>query len=119
MPSNLDNIGITNAGNAAVFALSARGYVRNITGTTYSLLPSDIGKYLRFTAAGAVTVTVPQDPTLGGFPVSGEVIIESAGAGGVTITAGGTAVIHGVTAALAQYGVRRLRKVAANLYTGY
>lgn len=74
-----------------------------VTGTTYDVLAADVGSYLRFTDAGAKTVTVQDDATEA-LPDNGEWHIRNAGAGdltlvedaGVTINppAGGTLVLE-------------------------
>jgi len=119
MPSGLDNLGITNAAMAGVSAMVSRGPLTNITATAYTIGAKDNGKYLRFTAAGAVTATINQDSAGGAMPMGAELTVEAGGAGGTTITAGTGVTFHGVTGVSAQYAVKRVRKVSANTYTLY
>jgi hypothetical protein len=116
--ANLANLGITNRAMLAVFNMAVGGLPANVAATAYTLLPGDSGKYLSFTATGAVTVTVPPDTPTSSFPVNGITTLQ-AGAGGVTIAAGPGVTINGDTAALTADQVRRLRKTGANTYTAY
>lgn len=118
MPANIDNLGISGAAMAAVFDRAALPNLTPNTSTAYTIKPSDNGKYLRFTAAGAVIATVAQDSS-GAIANGGEIVVEAGGAGGTTITAGSGVTFHGASGVLAQYAVRRVRKVAANTYTLY
>jgi len=104
---------------AAVNAMAARGPLTPITTTSYNISNKDVGKYLRFTAAGAVVATVRQDSVGGALTVGSEITVEAGGAGGTTVTAGTGVTFHGVSGALAQYAVCRVRKTAANTYTLY
>jgi hypothetical protein len=58
------------------------GFVNNQVGASYTILPSDFGKLVIFTNAGAVTVTI--DPST--IPSNFFCGIASFGAGGLTIT---------------------------------
>jgi len=99
-------------------AQSARGVgpIKTITGTTYTLTPSDIGRYLRFTNSGAVTFTIPANVDAP-LPVEVNFNIIQAGAGQVTITAAGGVTLNsagGLLATAAQFAVATLVKVAAD-----
>lgn len=58
--------------------------IKTVTTTTYTLLAADRGKWIRFTNAGAVTVTV--DDAV--HSIADEITIEQAGAGGITVAGG-------------------------------
>jgi hypothetical protein len=88
------------------------------TGTAYTLVESDIGKYVTMTNAGASTFTVPQDSDAS-FPIGALVTMHQLGAGQVTVTAGtgATLRVSGLTAkARAQYSVLVVQKIAANTW---
>ena len=81
---------VNDAGTALEFASGTPGGVCDfsgvtITGTTYNLADTDAGKYLRFTSASSVLVTVPLDSTAT-FTQWGVVTMFQAGDGVVTIT---------------------------------
>lgn len=59
------------------------------TGTTYTLLSSDVNKLVRSSNAGAVTVTVPN----GVFTTGQQVHLQATGAGQVTVASDGTTTI--------------------------
>jgi hypothetical protein len=116
--ANLANLGITNRAMLAVFNMAVSGLPVSVAATAYTLQPSDAGKFLDFSATGAVTVTVPPDTPTSSFPLNGVTTLE-AGAGGVTIAAGSGVTIVGNTAALTAEQVRHLRKTGPNAYTAY
>lgn len=67
-----------------------------VTGTTYTLLASDIGKTLCFTSSSAVTITV--DAAL---PVGFHCLIVQEGAGVVSLARASTDTLNGATANIA------------------
>lgn len=64
--------------------------------TSRTLTDDDYFRYLRFTAAGAVTVTIPTDAAEGGH-LGTTVWIHSAGAGGVTVQGDTGVTVNGTT----------------------
>lgn len=56
------------------------------TGTTYAIQDSDRGKFLTFTNAGAIAVSIAQAGTAGAFASGWYCDVLTAGAGTVTIT---------------------------------
>src|SRR5688572_26357129 len=64
--------------------LYARGSVTTQAGTSYTAGLADAENYIRFTAATAVTFTVPNDSTVN-FPLYTIVSYEQAGTGVVTV----------------------------------
>ena len=64
----------------------------NVTGTTYTISNDDNGKYLRFTSASSVLVTVPLNATVD-FAQWGVVTMIQAGDGVVTVTGETTGVV--------------------------
>lgn len=61
------------------------GGVNAQTGTTYTVVPADMGKLITFTNAGAVAVTLPQAGTTG-FEAAREFCVLDLGAGSATVT---------------------------------
>src|SRR5688572_10806492 len=64
------------------------GGVSSQSGTSYTAVLSDARKLLRFTNAGAVTFTIPPNASAA-FQVGDTISFEQAGAGTVTVAAGG------------------------------
>lgn len=65
-----------------------------VTGTAYVLQTSDAGQYLQFTAATAVTVTVPTNATVPFAPGS-VIVMEQYGAGQITLVNSAGVVLNG------------------------
>lgn len=83
------------------------------SGTTYTFALTDANSIVEFTAAGAVTATVPPAASVA-WPApsaTSSTIIQvyAAGAGGLTVAAGAGVTIRNNTAALTQYGEVSLR----------
>lgn len=101
------------AGGAAAPEVSnALTISTNPTATAYTLALADAYAYLRFTDAGALTVTVPTNAAVA-FEIGTVIEVYAAGAGGVTI-AGDTGVTVNGAGALSQYGAASLTKVGAD-----
>ena len=85
--------------------------------TSITLDTGDEGRYIRCTAASAVTVTVPS----GKFQADDEIIIEQAGTGQVEIAAGGGVTINNSSAntkkTAEQFAVIALKCTATNVFT--
>lgn len=87
------------------------------SGTAYTFGFGD--DYVQFTAAGAVTATVPPTSTTA-FAIGTEITLEQNGAGQVTVVAGSGVTLRsagGKVASSAQYAVATLLKVAVNTWT--
>ena len=63
------------------------------TGTSYTLVAGDATKYLRFTNASAVTVTVPENSSVA-FAIGTEICIRQVGAGKVTLAGAGSVTVN-------------------------
>ena len=91
--------------------------VSSNAGTTITLNTGDEGTYIRCTASTAVTITIPADK----FQVDDEIIIEQAGTGQVTISAGTSVTLNNSAANTAKtaerYSVVGLKCVASNTFT--
>lgn len=90
--------------------------VETVAGTAYNLLAADAGKYLRFIAATAKTVTVRADATEA-LPASGEWHIRNAGATDLTLTEDVGVTIYppnGGTLVVPEGGTVTLKRVAAD-----
>ena len=85
--------------------------------TSITLDTGDEGRYIRCTAASAVTVTVPS----GKFQADDEIIIEQAGTGQVEIAAGGGVTINNSSAntkkTAEQFAVIALKCTATDVFT--
>ena len=86
------------------------------TGTTYTLVLTDVAKVVSLTNASAITLTVP--PNSGGgavaFPVGTQILLYQGGAGQVSVTSTDTIRTQGgKTKMNGQYSVAGLLKVAA------
>lgn len=88
-----------------------------IAGATYTLLATDANKYLRCTAAGGCTVTVPTNASAA-IQVNAEYTFRQAAAGAITFAAEGGAVLNGVAGlgfdTAGQGSVAVLKKIATD-----
>lgn len=85
----------------------------------YTIAVVDANTYLRFTAAGAVTLTIPTNVTAA-IPIASVIAIEQAGTGVVTVAGAGGVTVNcrgGVTATAGQYAVMQLKKVDTDVWT--
>lgn len=92
--------------------------INDQTGTTYTFVYSDKGKYHRFTNAFAITVTVPANASVP-YPIGTRLEAIQGGAGEVTFAAAGGVTINSVSSwkdAVAQYSAMVLTKVATNTW---
>jgi hypothetical protein len=90
--------------------------VTTISGAAHTAALADVDGYLRFTNAGAVTLTIPANADAA-FPVGAELHLVQAGAGTVTIApaSGVTVNSHGGDLSLAgPHAAATVKKVAAN-----
>jgi hypothetical protein len=82
-------------------ANSQNAGIRNVTGTTDTILATDMGKLVTYNNAGAVAVTLPAATTTG-FGAFTRFHILNIGAGTVTVTPTTSTVNGGATKAYAQ-----------------
>ncbi len=84
----------------------------------YTLAPTDVGNYIRMTAAGAKTVSIDLEATTA-LPADGEWHIRNVGAGDCTITPVVGVTVnapYGGTLIVAQNGTVTIKRVAANTF---
>lgn len=85
-------------------------------GTTYTLVLADAGTAIEFTAASAITLTVPPNSTVA-FPVGTVIELLQYGTGTLTVAPGAGVTIRsadGLLSARTQYSTLSLRKRATN-----
>ncbi|GEM_PF-3546682 len=87
------------------------------TGTSYTLVATDAGKFLTFTNTAAVTVTVPTNASVA-FPVGTRIYMSQLGTGQVTISPAGGVTVNAVPGRniAAQFGGAELVKYAADTW---
>ena len=88
--------------------------VASSSSTSYTLASGDAGKYIRFTATTAVTVTIPS----GTFSTGTEFMFEQNNTGQVTVSAGSGVTLRNSASFLAKtserYSIIGLKCVASN-----
>lgn len=81
------------------------------TGTSYTLVLTDVAKVISLTNAAAITLTVPTNASVA-FPVGTQILLYQGGAGQVTVTSSATIRSQGSKLKITgQYGVAGLLKV--------
>ncbi len=102
---------------AAELVARALGDLRpaNAQTTDYTLVLADAGKSVDLNAATAKNVTVPPNASVA-FPIGALVEVAQAGAGAVTLVAGGGVTITGDTVTPGEGGSLLLRKTATNTW---
>lgn len=119
LPTQLGNNGkyLQTDGSSATWqaAVSTLNITFNAqTGTTYTLLSTDLNKLVTLSNANPITVTVPN----GVFTTGQQINLQQLGAGQVTVASDGTTVITGTGTALrAQYSAATLVCTSANNFT--
>ena len=119
LPSQTGNSGkyLTTNGTAASWgaAVSTLDITFNAqTGTSYTLLSSDVNKLVTLSNASTVTVTVPN----GVFTTGQQINLQRLGAGAVNVASDGTTVITGTGTGLrAQYSAATLICTSSNNFT--
>lgn len=101
-------------GTSSTVGTTTEASVKEISGTSYTLLEGDSGKVLYFTSGSAVTVTVPS-----GLPVGFNVALIQSGAGTVTVAAGGGTTVNSMDALVeiaGQHGAVSLISLSANVF---
>ena len=84
--------------DAVTKAFLSAGYyshlaINNQTGTTYTLVLADDGKYVRLNNGSAITMTVPANSAVA-FPIGTQIAIRQVGAGQVTLAAAGGVTVN-------------------------
>jgi len=89
------------------------------TGTSYTLVLTDVAKVISLTNAAAITLTVPTNASVD-FPVGTQILLYQGGAGQVTISSSATIRSQGSKLKInGQYGVAGLLKVATDEWVAF
>ena len=91
------------------------------TGTSYTLVLTDVAKVVSLSNAAAITLTVPPDSSVA-FPVGTQMLFYQGGAGQVTLTAGAGVTIRSSGAKLklvGQYAVAGIIKLATDEWVAF
>jgi len=91
------------------------------TGTSYTLVLTDVAKVVSLTNAAAITLTVPENSSVA-FPVGTQILLYQGGAGQVTISPAGAVTIRSQGTKLklfGQYAVGGLLKVATDEWVAF
>ena len=89
------------------------------TGTSYTLVLTDVAKVISLTNAAAITLTVPTNASVA-FPVGTQILLYQGGAGQVTISSSATIRSQGSKLKLTgQYAVAGLIKVATDEWVAF
>jgi hypothetical protein len=89
------------------------------TGTSYTLVLTDVAKVISLTNASAITLTVPTNASVA-FPIGTQILLYQGGAGQVTISSSATIRSQGSKLKLyAQYAVGGLLKVATDEWVAF
>jgi len=96
----------------------AFGTINAQTGTTYTLVLTDVAKVVTLANSSAITLTVPPESSVA-WPAGTTIVLAQLGAGTVTIAAGAGVTINSADGALdigAQYGAVTLLKTGTNTW---
>jgi hypothetical protein len=91
------------------------------TGTSYTLVLTDVAKVVSLTNAAAITLTVPENSSVA-FPIGTQILLYQGGAGQVTISPAGSVTIRSQGTKLkvfGQYAVAGLLKVATDEWVAF
>ena len=101
---------ITDGVNDIVF-----GQFNAQTGTTYTLVLTDVAKVISLTNASAITLTIPTNASVA-FPTGTQILLYQGGAGQVTVSGAGVTIRAqgNKTKMTAQYAVAGLLKVGTD-----
>lgn len=105
------NVNTTNEGvNDLAF-----GQFNAQTGTSYTLVLSDVAKVISLTNAAAITLTIPTNASVA-FPIGTQILLYQGGAGQVTVSGAGVTIrSQGTRTKLSgQYAVGGLLKLATD-----
>jgi hypothetical protein len=97
----------------------AFGILNAQTGTTYTLVLTDVAKVITLTNGSAITLTVPTNASVA-FPIGTQILLYQGGAGNVTISSSATLRSEGNKLKLnAQYAIAGLLKIATDEWIVY
>ena len=88
------------------------------TGTSYTLVLTDVAKIVTLNNGSAITLTVPPESSVA-WPAGTTIVLAALGAGVVTVAAGSGVTINSANGALeigAQYGAATLTKYATDTW---
>jgi len=89
------------------------------TGTSYTLVLTDVAKVISLTNAAAITLTIPTNASVA-FPLGTQILLYQGGAGQVTISSSATIRSEGSKLKIAgQYGVAGLLKVGTDEWVAF
>ena len=89
------------------------------TGTSYTLVLTDVAKVISLTNAAAITLTVPTNASVA-FPVGTQILLYQGGAGQVTISSSATINSQGSKLKInGQYAVAGLIKIATDEWVAF
>jgi len=89
------------------------------TGTSYTLVLTDVAKVISLTNAAAITLTVPANASVA-FPVGTQILLYQGGAGQVTISSSATIRSEGSKLKMfGQYAVAGLLKVGTDEWVAF
>ena len=89
------------------------------TGTSYTLVLTDVAKVISLTNAAAITLTVPTNASVA-FPIGTQILLYQGGAGQVTISSSATIRSEGTKLKLfGQYAVGGLLKVDTDEWVAF
>ena len=89
------------------------------TGTSYTLVLTDVAKVISLTNAAAITLTVPTNASVA-FPVGTQILLYQGGAGQVTVSSSATIRSQGTKLKInGQYGVAGLLKIATDEWVAF
>ena len=97
----------------------AFGVLNAQTGTTYTLVLTDVAKVITLTNASPITLTVPTNASVA-FPIGTQILLYQGGAGQVTISSSATIRSEGAKLKISgQYGVAGLLKLATDEWVAF
>jgi len=89
------------------------------TGTSYTLVLTDVAKVISLTNAAAITLTIPTNASVA-FPLGTQILLYQGGAGQVTISSSATIRSEGSKLKIAgQYAVAGLLKVGTDEWVAF
>jgi hypothetical protein len=89
------------------------------SGTSYTLVLTDVAKVISLTNASAITLTVPTNASVA-FPIGTQILLYQGGAGQVTISSSATIRSHGSKLKInGQYAVAGLIKLATDEWVAF
>ncbi len=104
---------VTSNGAAAVWG---SGTITSQSGTAYTFVADDAQTVVESTSGSATTFTIPPNSSVA-FPIGTQIVCIQAGAGALTVAAGGGVTLHGSSlSATGQWGTVVVQQIAANTW---